>query len=212
MNGLETARELRRHLGDDVPILLISAYDWTEIEEEARLAGITGFISKPLFKSTLFQGLKRFAEAKPEPGELQQDRTVADWKGKRILLTEDNELNWEVASTLLQEYGFDLDWAENGQVCVDMFRESPQGYYDVVLMDIRLPVMNGVRGGQKHSSHEQARCQYSYHSHDGRRLFRGYPKMSGQRHGCARCQAARYEGGAARAPKVSAMSHAVPPF
>lgn len=148
MNGLETARELRRHLGDDVPILLISAYDWTEIEEEARLAGITGFISKPLFKSTLFQGLKRFAEAKPEPGELQQDRTVADWKGKRILLTEDNELNWEVASTLLQEYGFDLDWAENGQVCVDMFRESPQGYYDVVLMDIRMPVMNGYEAAK----------------------------------------------------------------
>ncbi len=148
MNGLETARELRRHLGDDVPILLISAYDWTEIEEEARLAGITGFISKPLFKSTLFQGLKRFAEAKPEPGELQQDRTVADWKEKRILLTEDNELNWEVASTLLQEYGFDLDWAENGQVCVDMFRESPQGYYDVVLMDIRMPVMNGYEAAK----------------------------------------------------------------
>ena len=148
MNGLETARELRRHLGEDVPILLISAYDWSEIEEEARLAGITGFISKPLFKSTLFYELKRFVEEDAEPGGLQEEPAVPDWKGKRILLAEDNELNWEVASTLLQEYGFDLDWAENGQVCVDMFRESSVRYYDVVLMDIRMPVMNGYEAAR----------------------------------------------------------------
>lgn len=148
MNGLETARELRRHLGEDVPILLISAYDWSEIEEEARLAGITGFISKPLFKSTLFYELKRFVEEDAEPGGLQEEPAVPDWKGKRILLAEDNELNWEVASTLLQEYGFDLDWAENGQVCVDMFREASVRYYDVVLMDIRMPVMNGYEAAR----------------------------------------------------------------
>ena len=148
MNGLETARELRRHLGEDVPILLISAYDWSEIEEEARLAGITCFISKPLFKSTLFYELKRFVEEDAEPGGLQEEHAVPDWKGKRILLAEDNELNWEVASTLLQEYGFDLDWAENGQVCVDMFRESSVRYYDVVLMDIRMPVMNGYEAAR----------------------------------------------------------------
>ena len=143
MNGLETARELRRHLGDAVPILLISAYDWSEVEGEARAAGITGFISKPLFKSTLFHELKRFVEEDAKSGSIQEERTMPDWKGKRILLTEDNELNWEVASTLLQEYGFDLDWAENGQECVDRFKESAPGYYDVVLMDIRMPVMNG---------------------------------------------------------------------
>ena len=143
MNGLETARELRRHLGDAVPILLISAYDWSEVEGEARAADITGFISKPLFKSTLFHELKRFVEEDAKSGSIREERTMPDWKGKRILLTEDNELNWEVASTLLQEYGFDLDWAENGQECVDRFKESAPGYYDVVLMDIRMPVMNG---------------------------------------------------------------------
>ena len=147
MNGLETARELRRHLGDAVPILLISSYDWSEVEDEARAAGITGSISKPLFKSTLFHELKRFVE-KDAKSDIQEERTMPDWKGKRILLTEDNELNWEVASTLLQEYGFDLDWAENGQECVDRFKESAPGYYDVVLMDIRMPVMNGYEAAE----------------------------------------------------------------
>jgi len=141
MDGIQTARELRRQLGDDVPILLMSAYDWSEIEEEAREAGISGFLMKPLFRSTLFYGLKNFAE----PGEIQksEEKVVLRFSNKRILLAEDNELNWEIASELLRDRGLELEWAENGEVCAKMFSESAPGYYDAVLMDIRMPIMNG---------------------------------------------------------------------
>lgn len=143
MDGIETAQELRRHLGCDIPILLISAYDWGDIEEDARKAGISGFISKPLFKSTLFYGLRPFIStdrAAPEPAS--QEHKV-DLSGKRILLAEDNELNWEIAEELLGDLGLELDWAENGHICVEKFTASPEGYYDAVLMDLRMPVMTG---------------------------------------------------------------------
>ncbi len=141
MDGIETARELRRQLGDDVPILLMSAYDWGEIEEEARAAGISGFLMKPLFRSTLFYGLKPFTET----GEVQAPEAKAEpqFSNKRILVAEDIELNWEITSALLQDFGLELDWAENGEVCVNMFSQSEPGYYDAILMDIRMPVMNG---------------------------------------------------------------------
>jgi len=142
MDGIQTARELRRRCGKDTPILIISAYDWGEIEEEARDAGICGFISKPLFKSTLFYGLRQFAEedaaAEAAPAEEQVDLT-----GKRVLLAEDNDLNWEIAEELLSERGLVLERAENGKICVEMFQKAPHGYYDAILMDIRMPVMTG---------------------------------------------------------------------
>ncbi len=141
MDGIQTARELRRQLGDDVPILLMSAYDWSEIEEEARAAGISGFLMKPLFRSTLFYGLKPFSGA----GEVQapEEKTAPRFSNKRILVAEDNELNWEIANELLHDLGLELEWAENGEVCVEMFRRSAPGYYDAILMDIRMPIMNG---------------------------------------------------------------------
>ncbi len=141
MDGIRTARELRRQLGEEVPILLISAYDCSEIEDEARAAGISGFLSKPLFKSTLYYGLKPYTEVTevtPVHHQLEND-----FSGRRILIAEDNELNWEIASELLQELGLELEWAENGQICVDKFRKSEPGFYDAVLMDIRMPVMDG---------------------------------------------------------------------
>ncbi len=141
MDGIQTARELRRQLGDDVPILLMSAYDWTDIEEEARAAGISGFLMKPLFRSTLFYGLKPYVGAEEVPAA--EEETAPEFSDKRILVAEDNELNWEIANELLQDLGLTLEWAENGQVCVDMFRNSAPGYYDAILMDIRMPVMNG---------------------------------------------------------------------
>jgi len=141
MDGIQTARELRRQLGDDVPILLMSAYDCSEIEEEARAAGISGFLMKPLFRSTLYYGLKPYVGVEEAPSE-KEDAGPA-FSDKRILVAEDNELNWEIANELLQDLGLELEWAENGQRCVDMFRQSAPGYYDAILMDIRMPVMNG---------------------------------------------------------------------
>lgn len=141
MDGIQTARELRRQLGDGVPILLISAYDWTEIEEEARAAGISGFLMKPLFRSTLYYGLKPYMDVEETPAEPQE--VGPRFTDKRVLVAEDNELNWEIASELLQDLGLELEWAENGEVCAEMFRKSQPGYYDAILMDIRMPIMNG---------------------------------------------------------------------
>ena len=141
MNGIQVAKEIRRNLGDEVPILLISAYDWSEFEAEAREAGICGFISKPLFKSTLYHALRQFMDIETEH-DLSSNQTI-DLSGRRILLAEDNELNWEVARELLFDLGVELDWAENGQICLDKFQNSPEGYYDTILMDIRMPHMTG---------------------------------------------------------------------
>ena len=113
MDGVRTAKKIREQLGENIPILLISAYDWGEIEKEAREAGVNGFICKPLFKSTLFYGLRQYAgqeEELPLPAVQHPDLT-----GKRILLAEDNDLNWEIAEELLHEEGLELERAENGQ-------------------------------------------------------------------------------------------------
>lgn len=141
MDGIQTARELRRQLGNDVPILLMSAYDWTEIEDEARAAGISGFLMKPLFRSTLFYGLKPFMGAVDE--QPVEEKPKLQFSGKRVLVAEDNELNWEIANELLGDLGLTLDWAENGEVCANLFRNSEPGYYDAILMDIRMPIMDG---------------------------------------------------------------------
>ncbi len=141
MDGIETARELRKQLGDDVPILLMSAYDWSEIEDEARAAGISGFLMKPLFRSTLFYGLKPYVGVEEEkPAE---DEDEFRFMNRRVLVAEDNELNWEIAYELLSDLGLTLEWAENGEVCTEMFRNSAPGHYDAILMDIRMPIMDG---------------------------------------------------------------------
>ncbi len=147
MDGIATAREMRRRIGDDVPILLMSAYDWDDVEEEARAAGITGFISKPLFKSTLYHSLKPFAEPGTQDVDLPAEPQI-DFTGKRLLVAEDNELNWEIANELLSSVGFALDWAENGTICVEKFAAAQPGYYDVILMDLRMPEMNGFEATQ----------------------------------------------------------------
>ena len=141
MNGIQVAKEIRHNLGDEVPILLISAYDWSEFESEARVAGISGFISKPLFKSTLYYALRQYMGTETENGQTLNPNI--DLSGRRILIAEDNELNWEVANELLSDLGVELDWAEDGQICLDKFQKSPEGYYDAVLMDIRMPHMTG---------------------------------------------------------------------
>lgn len=147
MNGIETARELRDKFGDEMPILLISAYDWGEIEEEAREAGICGFISKPLFKSTLYHGLLQYMDPSQDEEEVQK-ASAKDFTGVRILLAEDNDINYEIASELLSNIGMEIERAQNGQICLDMFQKSPEGYYDAVLMDIRMPVMTGYEAAR----------------------------------------------------------------
>lgn len=148
MSGIETARELRKRFGNDIPILLISAYDWSDIEEDAKDAGISGFIGKPLFKSTLYHGLMQFMD--PIQGKQQeQTKKRRDFNGVKILLAEDNDLNYEIANELLTSIGMEVEWAQNGQICVEMFQNSDEGYYDAILMDIRMPVMTGYEASTK---------------------------------------------------------------
>ena len=142
MDGIETARRMREKIGEDVHILIISAYDWGSIEAEARAAGVSGFLSKPLFKSTLYYGLSRFKEGAEAKNEADQE-AGADYTGRRLLVAEDNELNWEIARELLAPYGFELTWAENGRICLEKFQASEPGWYDAVLMDLRMPMMDG---------------------------------------------------------------------
>lgn len=142
LNGIETARKIRMMVDNHIPVILISAYDWDDLRNDAAAVGVDGFISKPLFKSTLFYGLKRYADIESQPDETAEpDKYNAS--GKRILLAEDNDLNWEIAEELLSSYGFEIDRAENGKICVDKFSASPIRHYDVILMDLRMPVMNG---------------------------------------------------------------------
>lgn len=146
MNGVEIAKKIREYTTSDIPVILISAYDLTEIEEEAKDAGINGFIPKPLFKSTLFFGIKQHIENESQL-EIYNEKSP-EFNGERILLAEDNELNSEIAIDILTEAGLVVDWAENGQLCVEMFNNSETGYYSAVLMDIRMPVMNGYEATQ----------------------------------------------------------------
>ena len=144
IDGINTAKEIRKHLGENIPILLISAYDWSEIENEAKDAGIVGFISKPLFKSTLFYGLKQFAEREKGDEAASDEAEENPLDGIKVILAEDNELNWEIAETLLDSVGISCDHAENGKECVDMLNASKAGTYKAILMDIRMPVMTGL--------------------------------------------------------------------
>ena len=142
IDGIETASRLRKIIDKDAVILLTTSADWTEVEEQAKAAGINGTIPKPLFRSTLYYGLRPYCL--PDSEAPTPEKTAAvELKGHRVLLAEDNDLNWEIAEELLSGLGLELERAENGKVCLDKFGESPEGYYDAILMDIRMPIMNG---------------------------------------------------------------------
>ena len=145
MDGLVTAREIRRRVGKEIPIIVLSAYDCSRIEKEAREAGVNAFISKPLFKSRLtkvFKGLVGTA-VEEEPRSLIAEFERMDLSNKRILLVEDNDLNCEIAAEILSVTGARIESAENGKIAVDMVQKNPDFYYDLVFMDIQMPVMNG---------------------------------------------------------------------
>ncbi len=142
MNGIEVIREMRNVTGAKrVPAFLISAYDWSELEGEIDTSEIEGFISKPLFKSTLFLYLRKYME--DSDVESAEEEEEIDFGGKKILLAEDIDLNWEFISEILTSVGLVLERAENGKECLDKFEQSKVGFYDAILMDIRMPVMNG---------------------------------------------------------------------
>lgn len=140
MNGIEVVHQVRKIIGDATPIIILTAYDWTDIETEAREAGVTAFCAKPLFMSEL-----RSVLAKPFGAEDTSAMTEKgpDFSGKKLLLVEDNELNLEIASTILQEAGFEVDTAENGQIALEKVENAPADRYDLILMDIQMPVMDG---------------------------------------------------------------------
>ncbi|MGN0632755.1 MAG: response regulator [Oscillospiraceae bacterium] len=144
MNGIEVTRQIRA-LGDHTPIIILTAYDWTDIEVEARAAGVTAFCSKPMFMSDLRESLLSALghQTSHEPDSFAVSVETDNFKGKHLLLVEDNELNREIAYEILNEYGFLVDTAENGREAVDIISASKPGEYDLVLMDIQMPVMNG---------------------------------------------------------------------
>ena len=143
MNGIEVVRRIRSEIGEDTPIIILTAYDWSGIEEEAREAGVTGFCSKPLFLSELREVLSR-PFVKREVNEVEKEvMDMSVFLGKRILLAEDNELNRELAEAIFTEAGFLLEMAENGKLALEMLQAHEAGYYDLIISDIQMPVMDG---------------------------------------------------------------------
>ena len=143
MNGIEVTRQIRS-LHDDTPIIILTAYDWSDIEVEAKAAGVTAFCSKPMFMSDLRETLmSALGQNQTDAAQELLPQKDADFKGRQILLVEDNELNREIAQEILREYGFRVDTAENGAVAVEKVCTAAPGSYDLVLMDVQMPVMDG---------------------------------------------------------------------
>ena len=149
MNGIEVTRQIRS-LHDDTPIIILTAYDWSDIEVEAKAAGVTAFCAKPMFLSDLRETLMSALGQKPvDAAQGLLPEKNADFKGKHILLVEDNELNREIAQEILREYGFLVDTAENGAVAVEKVSTAVPGSYDLVLMDVQMPIMDGYTATRK---------------------------------------------------------------
>lgn len=142
MDGVQLLHEIRDSRGIKIPIFLVSAYDWSDVEDEVHAAKFEGFMSKPLFKSTLYAHFSPYAEGTKVITEQREDKKI-DFNGKRILLAEDIDINWEIAYEILSEAGLALERAENGKECIEKFEASELRYYDAILMDIRMPVMDG---------------------------------------------------------------------
>ena len=145
MDGIETARQIRKRIGKEITIIVLTSYEFSEIEEEAKAAGVDAFIAKPLFRSRLTATLRQFTSGRKENtarNDLEK-LSEADYTGKRILLVEDNELNREIGVEILQMTGAEVETAENGKIAVEKVEASPKGSYDLIFMDIQMPVMNG---------------------------------------------------------------------
>ena len=142
VDGVETIRRIREEADKDLPILLISAYDWSDIEDQAKEAGANGFVSKPLFRSTLYDKINEILGTVANSVEPEND--YSDIAGMNILVAEDNDINWEIISTLLGMYGITAERAENGRICVEKLSAAAKDSFDLVFMDIQMPEMNGL--------------------------------------------------------------------
>ena len=145
IDGIATARKIRERVGEDVTIIILTSFDFSEIEEEARAAGVNAFMAKPLFRSRLTATLRQFTSGKKEENARNylEDFAKENYAGKRILLVEDNELNREIATEIIGMTGVTIDRAENGKIAVEKVMEAPEKWYDLIFMDIQMPIMNG---------------------------------------------------------------------
>ncbi len=142
IDGLETIKRIRSEIDSKIPILLISAYDWSDIEDKAKAAGANGFVSKPLFRSTLYDKIN--ALIGKESASVEPEDDYSDLEGMNILVAEDNDINWEIISAMLAMFGIKTERAENGHVCVDMLSKASEGSYELIFMDVQMPEMNGL--------------------------------------------------------------------
>ena len=142
IDGVETIRRIRNDVDKNVPILLMSAYSWDDIEDKAKEVGVSGFISKPLFRSTLYDKINEILGTEVTSSEPEND--YSDLAGLNILIAEDNDINWEIISTLLDMYGITTERAENGRIAVEKMKEAKEGSYTLIFMDIQMPEMNGL--------------------------------------------------------------------
>ena len=142
-NGIETVRQIRRVVGNTAPVIILTAYDYSDIEIEAKAAGVTAFCTKPLFMSDLKNALSRAISGHAEQEANPNDLSATDFSGKRVLLVEDIEVNREIAKAVLMEIGLEVDDASDGSDAVQIFRTSPPNHYDIILMDVQMPTMNG---------------------------------------------------------------------
>ena len=142
IDGVETIRRIRTEVDANIPILLISAYDWSDIEDAAKEAGANGFVSKPLFRSILYDKINELLGTEAKSVEPEND--YSDLQGMNILIAEDNDINWEIISTMLSMFAITTERAENGRICVDKMEQAAEGSYDLIFMDIQMPEMNGL--------------------------------------------------------------------
>lgn len=151
LNGIETVRRIRKVISEDVPIIVLTAYDWADFEYEARQAGVTAFVSKPIFMSELRAVLTQpvIKEGIENLEREKAKKTVYDYRGKRVLLVEDNELNREIATAILQETGMTVDCAEDGDIAVSTINNAPADRYDLIFMDIQMPKMDGYTAARE---------------------------------------------------------------
>jgi CheY-like chemotaxis protein len=142
IDGIETIRRIRAEVGPDTAILLVSAYDWSDIEDKAKEAGANGFAVKPLFRSKLYDKINSILGTEVRSVEPEND--YSDLQGMSILIAEDNDINWEIISTMLSMFGITTERAENGRICVEKMKQAAKGDYALIFMDIQMPEMNGL--------------------------------------------------------------------